>query len=181
MTDEPTNPDDSRVEVLPVPEGSIIWVHNIDADPSVLDGLGKQLQDRIGHNRFLVLYTQGDGTVKAYGDGDLDAITERIRAAIAAPSIIGGDPLSGYTGPACVECGAPVLRQDVLIDPTPDGPTGPLRNQPCGHITEGESKPLCTVCGETVNQVEYDDPEGDPTIQRNEPCGHIVKRESIDG
>lgn len=125
MTDEPTNPDDSRVEVLPVPEGSIIWVHNIDADPSVLDGLGKQLHDRIGHDRFLVLYTQGDGTVKVYGDGDLNAIIERIRVAL--------------------------------------------------------NQPLCGVCGRTVNQVEYDDPEGDPTIQRNEPCGHIVKRESIDG
>lgn len=132
MTDEPTNPDDSRVEVLPVPEGSIIWVHNIDADPSVLDGLGKQLHDRIGHDRFLVIYTQGDGTVKVYGDGDLDAITERVRSAIAPTNVV---EVGVENKPTCGFCGAAVEWVDLDVPTESDG-SALQRNIPCGHIME---------------------------------------------
>jgi hypothetical protein len=83
--------DDSRVEVLPVPEGSIVWLHNIDGAPPNEDDLGGDgmtadlmdgLRRATGHNQFVVLCTNGDGVVEVLGP---DELVTRVRAALDAP------------------------------------------------------------------------------------------------
>ncbi len=71
---------DSRVEVLPVPKGSIVWLHNIDLGPP--DQVGEAydaLLKGIGHTEAVVLCTNGDGIVDVLGPDDL---VERVRAAL---------------------------------------------------------------------------------------------------
>lgn len=76
---------DSRVEVLPVVEGSIIWLHNLHVDDpadrggTMLDGIMSQLIGAVGHDRFVVLCTEGEGVVDVLGPEDLVA---RVRAAL---------------------------------------------------------------------------------------------------
>lgn len=79
-----------HVGVLPVVEGSIVWLHNISLaaagpkmpgdDPFDLGGeLVAGLIDAVGHQRFVVLCTEGDGIVDVLGPEDLVA---RVRAAL---------------------------------------------------------------------------------------------------
>ncbi len=71
----------SEVKVLPVPEGSIIWVHNIDLGEGLdVSDIMPDLMHGIGHNRFVLLNTNGEGEVEVLGpDDDLVA---RVRAAL---------------------------------------------------------------------------------------------------
>lgn len=71
---------DSRVEVLPVPEGSIIWLHNI-VDETSIEEIDRLLRDSIPHNQFCALVTKGDGVVEVLGPDELVA---RVRAALDA-------------------------------------------------------------------------------------------------
>lgn len=70
---------DSQVKVLPVPEGSIIWIHNIDFGEGVddIDVLSDVLQI-IGHAKVVLLHTNGEGIVDVIGP---DELVERVRAA----------------------------------------------------------------------------------------------------
>lgn len=71
--------DDTRIEVLPVTEGSIIWLHNVDFPDGDLGHLVKMLREKIGHDRFLLLSTDGDGVVEVIGE---DEVVARVRAAL---------------------------------------------------------------------------------------------------
>lgn len=211
MTDEPTN--DTRVEVLPVPEGSIIWLHNIDLgfedDPDQADcipALISTLRRATGHERFCILQTSGEGKIEAFGAGDVDQLVERVRAAIEPATVEvcntchrvirerftqknGSGQVVGEIYIPCRHGGGFSLRRaseirldhwfDPLIGTTPED-ADPV----VGEIIEALSKPLCAVCGRTVEGVlpdsDFDSP-GDPGIQWNQPCGHAAKREPSDG
>lgn len=74
--------EDTRVEVLPVPEGSIIWLHNIAHtlnEDSLTSDLRTALIAASGHDRFVVLVTVGPGVVEVLGP---DEMVERVRAAL---------------------------------------------------------------------------------------------------
>lgn len=78
---------DSRVEVLAVPEGSIVWLHNIDLAPGIdgdnetmLEGFLRDLKQQCGHSKFVILSTNGEGVVDVIGE---DALAGRVRAALA--------------------------------------------------------------------------------------------------
>lgn len=85
--------DASRVEVLPVVRGSIVWLHNVDGlqptydddgietDPGFLDHLLDTLRQKVGHNQFVVLCTEGEGIVEVVGE---DEIVARVRKALEA-------------------------------------------------------------------------------------------------
>lgn len=78
----------STVQVLPVPEGSIIWLHDIagvgdDPETFTQDFTGElqaALMAKIPHQRYVVLCTYGDATVEVLGPDDL---VTRVRAALA--------------------------------------------------------------------------------------------------
>lgn len=130
MTNEPTSPpDDSRVEVLPVPESSIVWVHNIDLgdEQPIGEGLARMLENRIGHDRFLVLITAGSGVVSVVGE---DEIVARVRAALAATNVVGMG-----SAPTCTFCEATIEWVDLDV-PHPPYTLALQRNVPCGHIVE---------------------------------------------
>lgn len=77
--------DDPQVKVLPVPEGSIIWLHNIagtgegDDAYHIQDDMLEQLAQRVPHKQFVVLVTNGTGVVDVLGPDELVA---RVRAAL---------------------------------------------------------------------------------------------------
>lgn len=77
--------DDSHIEVLPVPEGSIIWLHNVQPQPPSGDNfdigaeLHRVLDGRIGHDKYVVLTTEGDAVVDVLGE---DELVSRVRAAL---------------------------------------------------------------------------------------------------
>ena len=77
MTDNET----TRVEVLPVPEGSIVWLHNVDFDPATIEDAQDAMLKAVGHDRFVLLFTHGAGIVEVLG---LDEIVAKVRAAIEA-------------------------------------------------------------------------------------------------
>lgn len=75
---------DSRVEVLQVPPGSILWLHNIDLGDDYDAGYAlDQLLQAIGHTDHVILQTNGDGVVEVLGPDELVA---RVRAALEAES-----------------------------------------------------------------------------------------------
>lgn len=63
---------DARVEVLQVPPGSIVWLHNIELGDhgAVADAL-RHVQEQVGHDRFAVLHTAGVGVVEVLGEDEL--------------------------------------------------------------------------------------------------------------
>jgi hypothetical protein len=79
MTD--TSPDTAHVEVLPVPEGSIIWMHNAGFAPDMTDEILETFHKAIGHERYCILCTEGRGVVEVLGPDDFVA---RVRAALDA-------------------------------------------------------------------------------------------------
>lgn len=71
---------DSRVEVLAVPEGSIVWLHNVDlGDEEAVAHAARHLRRQIGHDRFVMLQTNGAGRVDVLGEDELAA---RVGAAL---------------------------------------------------------------------------------------------------
>lgn len=81
----------SRVEVLAVPRGSVVWLRNIaglnlsvdpitgEEIPGFLDDFMAELIAKVGHTQFCVLATEGDGTVEVVGE---DEIVDRVRQAL---------------------------------------------------------------------------------------------------
>lgn len=137
MTDnEPT------IKVLPIPPGSILWLHNIDVydeDDAGPDGLFLSLlQQAVGHKQFAVLKTDGGGIVDVVGAEEL---VDRVRA-VLEPSPVG----------TCDECGRPCFDKVTLwtVDERPM-----------------DSRP---ICGGTFRPLDWDaestgNPEGEPDAQ----------------
>lgn len=67
----------AEVKVLSVPEGSIVWLHDIDMVPG--DDWMDVLRKGIGHDQFVILHTEGDGVVEVLGPDELVA---KVRAAL---------------------------------------------------------------------------------------------------
>lgn len=75
-----------HVGVLPVPEGSIVWLHNIEPPPDAKGTMYNMSRDllvalveHVGHDQFVILTTAGEGVVDVLGPEDLVA---RVRAAL---------------------------------------------------------------------------------------------------
>lgn len=130
--------DDTRIEVLPVTEGSIIWLHNVDFPDGDLGHLVKMLREKIGHDRFLLLSTDGDGVVEMLGE---DEVVARVRAALNRV--------------LCTFCGETVDAVD--LDIPSDDAALLQRNLPCGHIVEQEPALPVWGCFRTVgvNRVRH--------------------------
>lgn len=79
---EVTEFGDSHVEVLAVPRGSIVWLHNVgieENDEHVLDALHRV----VGHMQFAVVISNGPGVVAVLGE---DEIVARVRSALDVPT-----------------------------------------------------------------------------------------------
>lgn len=79
-----------EVKVLPVPKGSIVWLHDVlvtdgDEDADIALTIRMKLSDAFGHDEFAVLLTDGGGLVDVLGPDDL---IERVRAVLDNPPSI---------------------------------------------------------------------------------------------
>lgn len=78
----------SHVEVLPVPEGSIVVIRNVDLDgPEGWVYLLEEMRKAVGHDRWVVLQISEPGDVWVVGpDVDLKAVVGQLLAEARFPS-----------------------------------------------------------------------------------------------
>lgn len=133
--------DDPHIAAIPVPEGSIVWLHNIDLpDDDELDTddmpnqLTEQLRRALGHDRFVVLCTQGPNATVHVVLGP-DELVAAVRAALTEPATI----------KVCNSCGCAV--DDVFVQKRQFGAVVATTVKPCGHLGGYRERPLMEAIG----------------------------------
>lgn len=71
----------SDVKVLQIPRGSLIVINGVEfGDHGLMDMLAQCLREKLGHDEFVVLHLDGDGTVEVVGT--VEEMVERVRVAL---------------------------------------------------------------------------------------------------
>lgn len=126
----------SEIKVMPVPEGSIVWLNDIDfLDEEMLAQVKGSLVEACGHDRFILFQTFGGGVVEVLGSPD--ELVERVRASLDVPDA--RDP-----GAVC-------------------GAVGVLDIAEAGDIVEGRQADRLTCvrpAGHDGDQWQHEDPDG---------------------